>query len=201
MHDTLLKIRETNIHLRMDIPSSSLTVRISSWKWAFQPCKISIWIWSHLSFVDQIHIRRSKNDLFQRDILTAKDVCFIVTRTDIYLTYDDGGRPFSNGNPSWLECSFSGRYPYCEGGWRNIHPRLVVRLSVFLLYYVLNGYPSWLEWLFAGRYPYCDGGSRNIHPTPFPPVTGGYSGQGQRGEYLPAILPRDYVSNWWEWLD
>ena len=46
----------------------------------------------------------------------------------------------------------------------------------FYLYYVLNGYPSWLEWLFAGRYPYCDGGSRNIHPTPFPPVTGGYSG-------------------------
>ena len=131
MFPTLLKIRETNIHLRMDIPSSSLTVRISSWKWAFQPCKISIWIWSHLSFVDQIHIRRSKNDLFQRDILTAKDVCFIVTRTDIYLTYDDGGRPFSNGNPSWLECSFSGRYPYCEGGWRNIHPRLVVRLSFF----------------------------------------------------------------------
>ena len=47
----------------------------------------------------------------------------------------------------------------------------------------------------------------------FPPVTGGYSGQGQRGEYPPpmkqasvigvsnlhAILPRDYVSYWWEW--
>ena len=120
----------------MDIPSSSLSVRIWSWKWAFQPCKISIWIWSHLSFVDQINIHRSKNDLFQRDILTAMDVCFIGTRTDIYLTYDDGGRPFPNGNPSWLECSFSGRYPYCEGGWRNIHLRLDVRLS-FLFDYIM----------------------------------------------------------------
>ena len=126
----LLKIRDTNIQQRMDIPSSSIAVRTLSWKWAFQPCWIYIWIRSNLSFAGQINIHPRKKVHFQEDILTAMDVCFILTWSDIYLTYKQQGWPYSNGYPTRLECSFSGWYSYCDGGWRNIHPRLDDRKSI-----------------------------------------------------------------------
>ena len=35
---------QENLWRRMDFTSPSITVRISSWKWAFQPCWILIWL-------------------------------------------------------------------------------------------------------------------------------------------------------------
>ena len=112
---------QVSLRRRMDFTSSSITVRISSWKWAFQPYQILVWPTANFNLILQICIPTLSNRhpvirLQSSDMVRISTFCIC---------------PRSNWYPARLECSFSGWYPDCDGWWGTIHPTPEVFLSQF----------------------------------------------------------------------